>query len=104
MDTEEGEATVKEVWMELESELAAATQPEKRRGKRKRAAAWEGTEKAETEFMWFREELWRLDVIHSALSRGIHLPPSCNYGALFSLLIHLNVCLCLFLVTIRAHT
>lgn len=39
MDTEEGEATVKEVWMELESELAAATQPEKRRGKRKRAAA-----------------------------------------------------------------
>lgn len=79
------------------------------REEEERAETTEGDRESEggatdAEFMWFRVELWHLDVIHFTLSRGIHLPPSCNYGALFPLLIHLNVCLCLFLVTIRAHT
>lgn len=92
--------------MELESELTSSHPDrgagrEREEAKQQRGTASEGG--TDAEFMWFREELWHLDVIHFSLSRGIHLPPSCNYGALFPLLIHLNVCLCLFLVTIRAH-
>ncbi len=93
----------------MESEFPTATQAENQRGREKSRnnrgdRGSEGRRGADAEFMWFRVALWHLDVIHFTLSRGIHLPPSSNYGALFPLLIHLNVCLCLFLVTIRAHT
>ncbi len=57
----------------------------------------------QTEFMWFRAKLRRSDVIHFSLSRGIHLPPSCNYGALFPLLIHLNVCVSLLWLLEHTH-
>lgn len=93
--------------MELESELSEATQAERQRGRaksRNNRGDRQRQRGTDTEFMWFRGELRRSDLIHFTLSRGIHLPSSCNYGALFPLLIHLNVCLCLFLMTIRART
>ena len=93
--------------MEQESELPAATRAVNQREREKSRNSRGDRDReggTDTEFMWFRGELWHLDVIHFTLSRGIHLPPSCNYGALFPLLIHLKVCLCLFLATIRAHT
>lgn len=92
-----GERHAREAGEELQSELPTAAQTER--------GQWtETVEIGRGEQSSCGSELKSMPMGYNSLWSlgGIHWLPPCNYRALFPLLIHLNVCLCLFVLLISA--